>query len=68
MLNKNFLKDSKLLEFITSAITFVLLIILCIIQYLKENKFWWIILIASILMALNAYVKYKKFKEEKKHS
>lgn len=68
MLNKNFLKDSKLLEFITSAITFVLLIILCIIQYLKENKFWWIILIASILMALNAYVKYKKFKDEKEHS
>lgn len=68
MLNKNFLKDSKLLEFITSTITFVLLIILCIIQYLKENKFWWIILLASILMALNAYVKYKKFKEGKKHS
>ncbi|MDU5504878.1 MAG: hypothetical protein E6073_07020 [Anaerococcus vaginalis] len=68
MLNKNFLKDSKLLEFITSTITFVLLIILCIIQYLKENKFWWIILLASILMALNAYVKYKKFKDEKEHS
>lgn len=68
MLNKNFLKDSKLLEFMTSTITFVLLIILCIIQYLKENKFWWIILLASILMALNAYVKYKKFKDEKEHS
>ena len=68
MLNKNFLKDYKLLEFITSTITFVLLIILCIIQYLKENKFWWIILLASILMALNAYVKYKKFKDEKEHS
>lgn len=68
MLNKNFLKDSKLLEFMTSTITFVLLIILCIIQYLKENKFWWIILLASILMALNAYVKYKKFKDGKKRS
>ena len=68
MSNNNFFKDYRILEFITSAITFVLLIILTIIQYISEKKYWWIILLASILMGANAYLKYKKFKENKKHS
>ncbi|WP_049689872.1 hypothetical protein [Anaerococcus jeddahensis] len=68
MSNNNIFKDYRLLEFITSAITFVLLIILTIIQYIGEKKYWWIILLVSVLMGANAYVKYKKFKENKKHS
>ena len=68
MSNNNIFKDYRLLEFITSAITFVLLIILTIIQYINDKKYWWIILLVSILMGANAYVKYKKFKENKKHS
>mgnify|MGYP007015056165 FL=1 len=68
MSNNNFFKDYRILEFITSAITFGLLIILTVIQYISEKKYWWIILLSSILMGANAYVKYKKFKENKKHS
>ncbi|OFO40019.1 hypothetical protein HMPREF3045_06025 [Anaerococcus sp. HMSC075B03] len=68
MSNNNFFKDYRILEFITSAITFVLLIILTVIQYISEKKYWWIILLASILMGANAYLKYKKLKENKKHS
>lgn len=68
MSNNNIFKDYRLLEFVTSAITFVLLIILTIIQYIGEKKYWWIILLVSVLMGANAYVKYKKFKENKKHS
>ena len=68
MSNNNIFKDYRLLEFVTSAITFVLLIILTLVQYLGEKKYWWIILLVTILMGANAYVKYKKFKYNKKHS
>ncbi|MDU2583194.1 MAG: hypothetical protein E7C82_05760 [Anaerococcus hydrogenalis] len=68
MSNNNFFKDNNFIEFVTSTITFVLLIILTIIQYVKNKPFWWIILLVTIIMGANAYVKYKKFKENKKHS
>lgn len=68
MSNNDFFKDYGLLELITSAITFILLMILTLVQYIKEKEFWWIILIVSILMGANAYVKYKSFKEKNKHS
>ncbi|MDU6182798.1 MAG: hypothetical protein E6629_09090 [Anaerococcus vaginalis] len=38
MSNNNFFKDYRILEFITSAITFVLLIILTVIQYISEKN------------------------------
>ena len=61
------MKKNKLenLEFITSLITAGLVCILCFLQYKKENKFWWLILIVAILMTANAYIKYKKTKTEK---
>ncbi|WP_276876451.1 hypothetical protein [Anaerococcus hydrogenalis] len=68
MSNNNIFKDSNLLEFVTSTITFVLLIILTIIQFVNNKPFWWIILLVTIIMGANAYVKYKKFKENNKHS
>lgn len=68
MSNNNFLKDYKFIEFVTSTITFLLLIILTIIQYVKNKPFWWIILLVTIIMGANAYVKYKNFRENKKHS
>ncbi|EEB35602.1 hypothetical protein [Anaerococcus hydrogenalis] len=68
MSNNNIFKDSNLLEFVTSTITFVLLIILTIIQFVNNKPFWWIILLVTIIMGANAYLKYKKFKENKKHS
>ncbi|MDU1316449.1 hypothetical protein, partial [Anaerococcus hydrogenalis] len=63
MSNNNFFKDNNFIEFVTSTITFVLLIILTIIQVVKNKPFWWIILLVTIIMGANAYVKYKKFKE-----
>ena len=68
MSNNNIFKDSNLLEFVTSTITFFLLIILTIIQFVNNKPFWWIILLVTIIMGANAYLKYKKFKENKKHS
>ena len=60
------MKKNKLenLEFITSLITAGLVYILSFLQYKKENKFWWLILIVALLMSANAYVKYKKTKAE----
>lgn len=58
-MNKNNLEQ---LEFLTSAVTAGLLVILTILQYQKNRPFWWLILIVSILMAANAYTKYKKYK------
>lgn len=55
-MNKNNLEQ---LEFLTSAVTAGLLVILTILQYQKNRPFWWLILIVSILMAANAYTKYK---------
>lgn len=59
------MKKNKLenLEFITSLITAGLVYILCFLQYKKENKFWWLILIVAMLMTANAYTKYKKTKD-----
>lgn len=55
-MNKNNLEQ---LEFLTSAVTAGLLVILTILQYQKNRPYWWLILIVSILMAANAYTKYK---------
>lgn len=55
-MNKNNLEQ---MEFLTSAVTAGLLVILTILQYQKNRPFWWLILIVSILMAANAYTKYK---------
>ena len=52
------------LESYTSAITAVLVYILTILQYKNGNPYWWIILIAAILMTANAYIKYKKFRDK----
>ncbi|MDO5047025.1 MAG: hypothetical protein Q4D88_00600 [Anaerococcus sp.] len=50
------------LEFITSLTTTILLFILGVLQIKKGNSFAFLIILASILMAANAYVKYKKYK------
>ena len=55
-MNKNNLEQ---FEFLTSAITAALLYVLTYLQYQKSRSYWWIILIVSILMSANAYVKYK---------
>ena len=59
------MKKNKLdnLEFYTSATTAGLVFILAMLQYSKGNKYWWIILIVGLLMAANAYTKYKKYKD-----
>ncbi|MCI7238982.1 MAG: hypothetical protein SOU08_05680 [Anaerococcus sp.] len=51
------------LEFLTSLVTAFLLFVLGALQISKGNKFSFLIIIAGILMAANAYVKYKKYKE-----
>ena len=52
-------------EFYTSLVTAVLVFILSYIQFNKGRDSWWIILLAGILMAANAYVKYKKLNKDK---
>lgn len=47
------------LEFLTSLITAVLLFLVTYLQYSKGRSWWWLILIVSLMMAANAYVKYK---------
>lgn len=59
-MNKN---NLEALEFMTSVVTAVLLAIVTILQFQKNRPYWWLILIVTIFMAANAYVKYKKFKE-----
>ncbi|MDY3006921.1 hypothetical protein HV819_07115 [Anaerococcus sp. AGMB00486] len=61
---KNNIKDYKSLEFLTSLISLILLIILTVIQYWKGRPFWWILVLVTILMAANSYLKYKKIKKE----
>lgn len=62
---KNNIENYKKLEFITSLISLILLIILTVMQYLKDRPFWWILVLVTILMGANSYVKYKKYKNEK---
>ena len=59
-------KNLERLEFITSAITTVLLAILTYLQFDKNRPFWWIYLIVTILMGFNAYKKYKENQEPSK--
>ncbi|WP_295883167.1 hypothetical protein [uncultured Anaerococcus sp.] len=56
-MNKNNLEQ---MEFLTSAITTLLLAALTFLQYQKNRPYWWLILIVTILMGANAYIKYKK--------
>ncbi|WP_394022452.1 hypothetical protein ACF3NF_05035 [Anaerococcus martiniensis] len=56
-MNKNSLEQ---MEFLTSAITSLLLAALTFLQYQKNRPYWWLILIVTILMGANAYTKYKK--------
>ncbi len=69
-LGRHWIKQSKMdkkklegLEFLTSLVTAFLLFVLGALQISKGNKFSFLIIIAGILMAANAYVKYKKYKE-----
>lgn len=55
-------KNLEQLEFLTSAFTAFLLYLLTYLQYSKDKPYWWIVLIGSIFMTANAYVKYKNFK------
>ncbi|WP_311516540.1 hypothetical protein [uncultured Anaerococcus sp.] len=51
------------LEFLTSLATALLLFILAYIQYIKGRTFFWLILLAGILMSANSYVKYKIYRK-----
>ena len=57
-------KNFDRLEFITSLVTAILLFILTFLQFKKQRTFAWLILIAAIMMAANAYIKYKKYKDQ----
>ncbi len=52
------------LEFLTSVITTALLLLITYLQYQKNRPFWWLILIVSIFMGVNAYTKYKKIDDK----
>ena len=52
------------LEFLTSVITTALLLLVTYLQYQKNRPFWWLILIVSIFMGVNAYTKYKKIDDK----
>nr|WP_115595680.1 hypothetical protein [Anaerococcus octavius] len=58
-------KNLEQLEFLTSVITAVLLLVITYLQYQKNRPFWWLILIVSIFMGANAYMKYKKIEPKK---
>ena len=58
-------KNLEQLEFLTSVITAVLLLVITYLQYQKNRPFWWLILIVSIFMGANAYMKYKKIEHKK---
>lgn len=60
------LKKFELMEFVTSLISAILLYILTIYQYIKEKPYFYIVLIAALLMSANAYLKYKKYKDSRK--
>lgn len=56
-------KSFDRLEFITSLVTAILLFVLTFLQFKKQRTFAWLILLAAIMMAANAYTKYKKYKD-----
>ena len=58
-------KNLEQLEFLTSVITAVLLLVITYLQYQKNRPFWWLILIVSIFIGANAYIKYKKIELKK---
>ena len=57
-------KSFDRLEFITSLVTAILLFVLTFLQFKKQRTFAWLILLAAIMMAANAYIKYKKYKDQ----
>ena len=57
-------KNFDRLEFITSLVTAILLFVLTFLQFKKQRTFAWLILLAAIMMAANAYIKYKKYKDQ----
>ena len=54
------------MEFITSLISAILLYVLTIYQYVKSKPYFYLVLIAALLMSANAYLKYKKYKDGRK--
>lgn len=60
-MNKNNLNR---LEFLTSLITTALMLVITYLQYQKGRPFWRLILIVSIFMGANAYLKYKNIENK----
>ena len=52
------------LEFYTSLTSAGLVYIIAYLQYSKGRDIWWLILIAALLMSANAFVKYRKIKDD----